>query len=101
VLFNIGRLARFVYLSSYRFSRAFKTSFGIAPQLNVVKQRIEQAKALLANSPYSVRQIGRGLGFKETRSFSAAFRNATGTSPSEYRRAQNGFLRLVESGGHG
>jgi AraC-like DNA-binding protein len=51
---TVRALARFVYLSSSRFCRAFKQSFGIPPHRYVVQQRIERAKALLASSAWSI-----------------------------------------------
>ena len=85
---SVRALARFVCLSPHSFCRAFKRSFGIPPHRYVVQRRIERAKALLANSAWSITEIGVALGFRQTRSFSAAFRKATGISPTEYRRRQ-------------
>ena len=83
---RIRALARFVYLSPHGFCRAFKRSFGIPPQRYVVQQRMERAKAMLARSTWSITDIGLAVGFRQRRSFSAAFRHATGSSPSEYRQ---------------
>ena len=85
---TVRALARFVYLSSCCFYRAFKRSFGIPPHRYLVQQRIERAKTLLASSAWSITEIGLALGFSQTSSFSAAFRNVTGITPTEYRRAQ-------------
>jgi AraC family transcriptional regulator len=49
-------------------------------------RRIERAKALLAKGGLSVTDIGSTLGFSETSSFTAAFRKATGLTPSKYYR---------------
>jgi AraC family transcriptional regulator len=48
-------------------------------------RRIERAKALLADPSVSVTEIGLRLGFSETGSFSAAFRKATGLTPTGFR----------------
>jgi len=85
---TVRTLARFVYLSSYRFCRAFKRSFGIPLHRYLAQRRIERAKALLARSAWSISEIGLVLGFGQTRWFSAAFRNVTGITPTEYRRIQ-------------
>jgi AraC family transcriptional regulator len=85
---KIPALARFVYLSSYGFCRAFKKSFGMTPRHYLVQRRIERAKTLLASSEWSITAIGLVLGFRQTSSFSAAFRHVTGSSPTEYRRTQ-------------
>src|SRR5262249_6574707 len=85
---TVRALARFVYLSSYCFGRAFKRSFGMPPHRYLVHRRIERAKALLASTAWSITKIGFALGFSQTSSFSAAFRNETGITPTEYRRIQ-------------
>jgi AraC-like DNA-binding protein len=82
-------LARFVYLSSSCFRRAFKRSFGIPPHRYLVQRRIERAKELLASSALSIGQIGIALGFSQTGSFSATFRHVTGITPTDYRRARS------------
>ena len=85
---TIPALARFVYLSSHRFSCAFKQSFGISAHRYVVQQRVERGKALLIDSRWSIAEIALALGFKRSSSFSAAFRKITGISPIEYRLSQ-------------
>jgi AraC family transcriptional regulator len=84
---SLAELAKLVRLSSYYFCRAFKQSFGIPPHRYHINRRIERAKALLANPAQSVTEIGLAIGFSETSSFSAAFRQTTGITPTEYRRA--------------
>jgi AraC family transcriptional regulator len=85
---TVRALASFVYLSSHCFCRAFKRSFGITPHRYLVQQRIERAKALLASSVWSITEIGYALGFRQTSSFSATFRQLTGMTPNEFRQAR-------------
>jgi len=85
-LIPLATLAQLLHLSSYHFCRAFKRSFGIPPHRYHINLRIERAKALLADPEQSVTNVAIALGFSETGSFSTAFRQATGISPSEYRR---------------
>ena len=49
-------------------------------------RRIEQAKTLLAKPELSVTDIGLTVGFSQTSSFTAAFRKATGFTPTGYHR---------------
>jgi AraC family transcriptional regulator len=83
----LATLARLVRLSPYYFCRAFKQSFGLPPHRYHNKRRIEQAKILLAKPAPSVTDIGLTVGFSETSSFSAAFRKATGLTPTAYHRS--------------
>jgi AraC family transcriptional regulator len=83
----LAKLAGLVQLSPYHFCRAFKQSFGIPPHRYHTSRRIERAKQLLAKPDYSVTDIGLTVGFSETSSFTAAFRKATGLTPTAYHRS--------------
>lgn len=84
---SLATLAQLVRLSPYHFCRAFKQSFGVPPHRYHTNRRIERAKTLLEKRPLSVTSIGLTLGFGETSSFTAAFRRATGVTPSAYHRS--------------
>jgi AraC family transcriptional regulator len=83
----LATLARLVRLSPYYFCRAFKQSLGVPPHRYHNSRRIEHAKTLLANPAPSVTDIALKLGFSETSSFTAAFRRATGITPTAYHRS--------------
>jgi AraC family transcriptional regulator len=74
-------------LSPYYFCRAFKQSLGMPPHRYHNSRRIEHAKTLLAKPELSVTEIGLTVGFSETSSFTAAFRKATGQTPTGYHRS--------------
>jgi AraC family transcriptional regulator len=78
--------AGLVSLSPYHFCRAFRQSFGTPPHRYHSSRRMERAKTLLAESASSVTEIGLAVGFRETSSFTTAFRKATGQTPTAYRR---------------
>jgi AraC family transcriptional regulator len=84
---SLATLAQLVRLSPYYFCRAFKRSVGLPPHRYHNNRRIEHAKTLLANPASSVTEIALELGFSETSSFTAAFRRATGTTPTAYCRS--------------
>jgi AraC family transcriptional regulator len=86
-LISLATLARLVRLSTFYFCRAFKQSFGVPPHRYHTNRRIEQAKVLLASRKHSVTEIGLSLGFSESSAFTAAFRKATGQTPSSYHRS--------------
>jgi AraC family transcriptional regulator len=83
----LAMLAGLVRLSTHYFCRAFKQSFRVPPHHYHSGRRIEHAKTLLAKPTCSVTEIGMVLGFSTTSSFTAAFRKATGQTPTEYRRS--------------
>lgn len=83
---SLATLADLVRLSPYHFARAFKHSLGAPPHRYHTQRRIARAKALLAAPGRSVTEIALAVGFAETSSFSAAFRKATGLTPTAFRR---------------
>ena len=83
---TLAKLAGLARLSPFYFCRAFKQAFGVPPRRYHCMRRIERAKGMLANASSSVTEIGLEIGFSETSSFTAAFRKATGQTPTAYRR---------------
>jgi AraC family transcriptional regulator len=83
---SLATLAQLARLSPHYFCRAFKQSFGVPPHRYHTARRIERAKILLAKPAPSVTHIGFAVGFSQTSSFTAAFRKATGLTPTGYHR---------------
>jgi AraC family transcriptional regulator len=83
----LATLAQLARLSPYHFCRAFKQSLGVPPHRYHARLRIERAKVLLEKRAVSVTEIGMTLGFSDTSSFTAAFRKATGLTPTGYHRS--------------
>jgi AraC family transcriptional regulator len=83
---SLTTLAGLVDLSLYHFARAFKQSFGVPPHRYHMDRRMDRARSLLRGSTFSVTQIGSQIGFRETSSFTRAYRKFAGVTPSEYRR---------------
>ena len=83
---SLAALAGLVDLSLYHFARAFKQSFGAPPHRYQMARRMDRARSLLQRPALSVTQIGIQIGFRETSSFTTAFRKFTGLTPTEYRR---------------
>ena len=79
-------LAEVADQSLYHFARAFTQSFGVPPHRYHMARRMDRARSLLQSPALSVTQIGVQIGFRETSSFSKAFRRFTGLTPTEYRR---------------
>ena len=84
---SLNTLAGLVNLSPHYFCRAFKHSLGVPPHRYHNSRRIERAKRLLAAHSLTVTEVGFQLGFADTSSFGAAFRKATGLTPTAYHRS--------------
>jgi AraC family transcriptional regulator len=83
---SLATLAKLVNLSLFHFARAFKQSFGVPPHRYHSGRRMDRARSLLQKPALSVTQISAQTGFRETSSFTRAFRRFTGVTPTEYRR---------------
>ncbi len=82
----LATLSSLVRLSPFHFCRVFRQSFGDPPRRYHAAQRIERAKMLLGNPDLSITAIGVMVGFRETSSFTKAFRRTAGLPPSDFRR---------------
>jgi AraC family transcriptional regulator len=83
---SLATLAELVDLSLYHFAHAFTQTFGVAPHRYHMARRMDRAKSLLQKPDLAVTKIGIQIGFRETSSFTRAFRKFTGLTPTEYRR---------------
>jgi AraC family transcriptional regulator len=83
---SLAALAELADLSLFHFARAFTQSFGAPPHRYHMARRMDRARILLHNPSLSVTEIGIQIGFRETSSFTRAFRRFTGLTPTEYRR---------------
>ena len=83
---SLAALAELVDLSLFHFARTFTQSFGVPPHRYHMTRRMDRAKSLLQRPALSVTQVGARIGFRESSSFTRAFRKFTGLTPTEYRR---------------
>ena len=83
---TLAELAAMVDLSVHHFCRAFKQSTGQPPHAWMNSQRVERIKALLGERELSMTEIALMTGYSSQSAMGAAFRRATGASPSAWRR---------------
>jgi AraC-like DNA-binding protein len=93
---NLGveRLARAAQLSRAHFVRLFAASVGMAPSAYVFEKRMQRAERLLLATDATIAEVAANCGFAEGNYFAKAFRRANGVSPSEFREAGSGVLRI-------
>jgi AraC family transcriptional regulator len=83
---KLADLADVAGMSQFHFSRMFKQSMGISPHQYLLQQRVEQAKQLLKQSKLAIAEIALQCGFNSQSHLSKHFREATGMTPSDYRK---------------
>jgi AraC family transcriptional regulator len=88
---TLVELASLCDISVRQLTRAFRTSRGSSLRDYMALNRIERAKRQLGTSA-SLKSIGISLGFSSQSTFTFAFRQATGLTPSDFRKR---LLRAV------
>ena len=83
-------LAAKVGMGLGRFLREFKVTFAATPHQYIQQQRLQRASKLLRTTDASLSTVALETGFASHSHFATAFRAAIGTTPSDYRRANQG-----------
>ena len=74
-----------VDISPYYFSRLFKQETGVTFIEYLTSARMRQARILLANPDYSIKEVCVMSGYSDPNYFSRIFKKYEGITPSEYR----------------
>ena len=82
---DVSDVLRAVPMSRTLLERKFKATLGHSPHRQIVQQRIERAKHLLAESEVSIAVVAELAGFNDASYLSVAFRRETRESPYAYR----------------
>jgi AraC-like DNA-binding protein len=83
---TVAELARVAGMSRSRFTVRFTKEVGMSPHAYVNALRIWTAQTALAGSTSTFAEIAKNVRFSSPQHFSRAFKEATGLTPSEYRR---------------
>jgi AraC-like DNA-binding protein len=85
---SLADYAKLACVSIPTFKREFRKVFKDAPARWVLKKKLDQAAALLANSDIPINEITMECGFENQTHFSRVFRKKYGTAPSQWRKKQ-------------
>lgn len=89
--FNLKDLAERFAFSPSTFRRWWSRVFDTPPWQYVLNLRMREAQRLLLDLPYMpVQRVARRVGYPDQRYFATVFKERTGRSPTEYRRAHRG-----------
>ena len=83
---HIRDLSAIARLSPAHFSRKFKSAFGESPHAYVVRRRLEKACYLMMTSAASLSEIALSVGFSDQAHLCRLFRQASGQTPTSWRR---------------
>lgn len=83
---TLDQIAAAAYMSKFHFVRKFAGQFGVTPSAYLSRRRIERAQDLLRFGNLTVTEVCHAVGFSSLGSFSTAFAERIGYSPSAYQR---------------
>lgn len=83
---SIDALAKASCMSKSVFFQAFKEQFGIPPLEYVLRERIQQAKRIMADSALSITDVCYQAGFNNPNYFIKLFKRLEGVTPKAYRQ---------------
>lgn len=86
---SLSEVASSVYLSEYHFCRIFKRTVGTNFVDYLNKIRIEKAQTLLVKSDMKINEIYSAVGYSGLKYFHKKFKEITGMTPQEYRKASS------------
>jgi transcriptional regulator GlxA family with amidase domain len=96
---QVGQLASEFGLSSRTLARRFVSATGDGPQAYLRDARVQRGKRLLETTGEPIDEIRQDAGYHDPAAFRRVFKQTTGLSPSEYRRAY-GPRRAGDAIGH-
>ncbi|MBQ2734241.1 MAG: helix-turn-helix transcriptional regulator [Clostridia bacterium] len=82
-----ARLARECNVSEVYFRKLFVRHFKVSPKQYLIDVRLQNAKQLLLEGALNVSAIAESCGFSNPYHFCRLFKQHTGSTPSEYRKA--------------
>ena len=78
-------LAAEACLSPFHFSRLFRDATGLSPHRYVIERRIRAAQKMLSSTQSPLVDVALETGFGSQATFTRAFRQVTGVTPSQFR----------------
>lgn len=79
-------IAKFAGLSEVYLRRLFLKNCSMTPKQYIINLRIEKAKRMLVETPFTVTGISEECGFSSLYHFCRAFKMRTGATPSQYAK---------------
>lgn len=83
---SLTDIADYFHFTPSYFSRLFKQTFKVTFISYLTEYRVNKAKQLLVSSDMYINEIGREVGFQDTKHFYKIFKRSTGYQPNTYRK---------------
>ena len=92
---SLADIARAANLSESHLHRLFREAVGVSPHQYVIRERVEEAKALLRRTDLTIAEVAVSSGFSHHQHLNRHFKRLTGSSPERFRR-ESGHSALRE-----
>ncbi|MCM1088670.1 MAG: AraC family transcriptional regulator [Muribaculaceae bacterium] len=89
---TIDELSQKYLMNPTTLKSVFKTVYGESLASHMKEHRMEKAAALLRETPYSVSEIAKAVGYGSQSRFSSAFKEVYQMLPLEYRKLHSGKM---------
>lgn len=86
---TLADIASNTFISTHYLSRLFKRYTGFSPMNYLMLLRIRNAQKLLRETELSITEVSRKVGYQDLQYFSSIYKQKTGQSPRDYRKACN------------
>jgi transcriptional regulator GlxA family with amidase domain len=83
--YDLSRLAEHFHLSTRTLLRHYKAETGEAPLAHLQRARVRYAQHLLETTTWTLGDVQRTVGYRDTGAFTALFHRYTGLRPRDYR----------------
>lgn len=83
---SLSSIARSVHLSQFHFHRKFAELIGMTPKQYLLECQIARAQTLLAAGGVELSKVAEQCGFAHQSHFTSRFKQATGMTPTRWRR---------------
>lgn len=90
---SLGDIARVVHLSPFHFHRRFTELLGLTPKHFLLECQIYEAKRQLMARQKELAEIAADCGFAHQSHFTSRFKQATGLTPTRWRRVAQDLQR--------
>jgi AraC family transcriptional regulator len=82
---SVNKMADYLSLSPFHFSREFKKSVGVSPHNYVMQQRVKMAKIILKQQNLPIAEVALECGFSNQSHLGRTFKKHTGVTPKKFR----------------
>lgn len=85
---TVGEMAGIAGMSRFQLDRRMRRVFGLATGQWLLRLRLDHARRLLIETADSIAAVAQQSGYTDQSAFTRQFREATGLTPREYRKAR-------------